>query len=69
MKLNKKWSKKDKQAFADKNILKAQRVENKKKTNSRWACRKNRKSFLQHAFDRSKNNETSNEFNNRNHIS
>jgi hypothetical protein len=34
------WSDEDRQAFADRNILKAQRIPDKKKQESRNACRK-----------------------------
>jgi hypothetical protein len=33
------WSDEDRQAFADRNILKAQRIPDKKKERSRNACR------------------------------
>jgi hypothetical protein len=34
-----KWSAQDRQAFADRNILKAQRIPNKKKQQNKKACR------------------------------
>lgn len=33
------WSEEDRQAFADRNILRAQRIPNKKRVASRRACR------------------------------
>jgi hypothetical protein len=39
MKTATKWNEESRQAFADRNILKAQRIPNKKKLASRQACR------------------------------
>jgi len=35
-----KWNKEDRQAFADRNVLKAQTIPNKKREASRKACRR-----------------------------
>ncbi len=37
-----KWNDEDRQAFADRNFLKAQRIPNKKRVASRKACRRGR---------------------------
>jgi hypothetical protein len=37
------WSQEDRQAFADKNILRAQMIPNKKRIASRRACRDHRR--------------------------
>ena len=36
---HKKWTEQDRQAFADRNILKAQRISDKRKESNKKACR------------------------------
>lgn len=40
------WSAEDKQSFADRNILKAQTIPDKRKKNSRLACRRRKNDYL-----------------------
>jgi hypothetical protein len=39
MKIDRSWTPEERQAFADRNILKAQRVADKRKKNDKKACR------------------------------
>jgi hypothetical protein len=40
------WSAEDKQSFADRNILKAQTIPDKRKKQNRLACRRKKNGFL-----------------------